>query len=56
VNKLKVKPKPAIGSHSILHVCKICGWVGTYGELDLGEIGTYGYGDEPKCPRCKSKI
>jgi hypothetical protein len=52
MNKLKQKPKPVIGSQSYLHVCKQCGWVGTYDELDLGEIGTYGYAQDPKCPRC----
>jgi hypothetical protein len=52
MNKLKQKPKPVIGSQSILYVCKECGWVGTYDELDLGEIGTYGYAQDPKCPRC----
>ena len=56
MSKLKLKPKPATSSHSTLHVCKECGWVGTYDELDLGEVGTYGYGEEPKCPRCQSNI
>ena len=41
-----------IGSQSNLHVCKQCGWVGTYDALYLGEIGTYGYAQDPKCPRC----
>ena len=56
MNKLKkkLKPQPAIGSRSNLHVCKECGWVGTYEELNLGEIGTYGYAQDPKCPRCHS--
>jgi hypothetical protein len=61
MSKLKQKPilpsgRTAVGSHSILYVCKECGWVGTYDELDLGEIGTYGYAQDPKCPRCKSNI
>ena len=56
MNKLKQKPKPAIGSQSILYVCTECGWVGTYDELDLGKIGTYGYAQDPKCPRCHSLI
>lgn len=56
MNKLKRKPKPAVGSHSVLHICRQCGWVGTYDELDLGEIGTCGYAQDPKCPRCHSSI
>lgn len=56
MNKLKRKPKQVTGSHSVLHVCKQCGWVGTYDELDKGQIGTYGYGEDPKCPRCHSDI
>ena len=56
MNKLKQKPKPVIAPQSYLHVCKQCGWVGTYEELDLGEIGTYGYAQDPKCPRCRSYI
>jgi hypothetical protein len=46
------KPKPAIAPPFDLHVCKQCGWVGTYEALYLGEIGTYGYAQDPKCPRC----
>jgi len=52
----RLKPKPHQGSQSVLHVCNVCGWVGMYHELDLGEIGTKGYGQEPKCPRCGSEI
>jgi uncharacterized paraquat-inducible protein A len=56
MNKIHQKPKPAIVPRFILHVCKQCGWVGKYDELDRGEIGTCGYSEEPKCPRCHSNI
>ena len=46
------KSEPAIAPPFDLHVCKQCGWVGTYDALYLGEIGTYGYAHDPKCPRC----
>jgi len=52
VRELRGETEP----HSILHVCKVCGWVGRYDELDRGEIGTFGYSEEPKCPRCHSSI
>jgi hypothetical protein len=54
MNKIKLKPKPVIYPLPDVHVCKQCGWVGTYEELYLGEIGTYGYAQDPKCPRCRT--
>jgi hypothetical protein len=56
MNKSRQKPKPVIGSQSNLFVCKHCGWVGTYEELYLGRIGTYGYAQDQKCPRCHNCI
>jgi len=56
MNKSKDKHQSVVVPSFILHVCKRCGWVGTYDELDKGKIGTYGYGEDPKCPRCHSPI
>ena len=43
-----------VETQDCLHVCKQCGWVGTYEALYLGRIGTYGYAQDPKCPRCRT--
>jgi len=50
----KVKAGLPVVPHSVLYFCRVCGWVGSYEDLHLGEIGTKGYGEDPECPRCHS--
>jgi hypothetical protein len=54
VDNPKLKSGLPVVPHSILYFCQVCGWVGSYEDLYLGEIGTKGYGEDPECPRCRS--